>query len=69
MKFSAMSPAGAYAPTTHAPPGGNFRCRSFSQGNLESEFVRYYKFRFAQSKLNADFHLGRRGAAFPQDTG
>jgi hypothetical protein len=30
IKFSAMSPAGAYAPTTHAPPGGNFRFRSFS---------------------------------------
>jgi hypothetical protein len=24
MKFSPMSQAGAYAPTTHAPPGGNF---------------------------------------------
>ena len=31
MKFSDMSPAGAYAPTaTDALPGGNFRFRSFS---------------------------------------
>src|SRR6202011_4954740 len=38
MKFSAMSPAGAYAPTTHAPPGGNFRFRSFSLFCLCSQF-------------------------------
>jgi hypothetical protein len=36
------------------------------RGELDAEFVRDDRFRFAQGNLNADFHLGRCGAAFPQ---
>jgi len=36
------------------------------RGELDAEFVRDHRFRLAKGKLNADFCLGRRGAAFPQ---
>jgi hypothetical protein len=37
-----------------------------SSAELDAEFVRDRRFRLAQSELNADFRLRRRGAAFPQ---
>ena len=36
------------------------------RGELDPEFVRDRRFRFAKGKLNADFHLRRRRAAFAQ---
>ena len=39
------------------------------RGELDAEFVRDHRFRFAKGKVNAGFRLRRRGAAFPQHAG
>jgi hypothetical protein len=38
----------------------------YDRGELDAEFVRDHRFRFAKRELNADFRLRRRSAAFPQ---
>ena len=42
-------------------------CEIRDRGELDAEFVRDHRFRFAKGKVNAGFRLRRRGAAFPQD--
>lgn len=43
-----------------------FRQR-LDSGELDAEFIRYHRLRFAKGKLNADFRLRRRDTAFPQE--